>query len=284
MLEADSFTTRLGAAIDAQELTLGRLAARLEAAGTPVPVSTLSLWRAGRVKPQRNRSLSAVEELERILRLQPGFLVSCVDEERRGPQHASERPSGIRVWAIPQVARDKLLAELGDDVPTGSDVIGRHEILTLDARGRLTSVQSTLTLRITDDHAWRLIIGALSDTVDVQGPVLSLPSVHFGGSLGRIVEVGDMGLVAFDIVFDEEVHTGDVMALSYDIAPEHLDWMPVEPDLGGRPFLPSLQPTRSRHPRGSFPCGQDPRPRVRQVLGSQPGGCTRPDRRHRVAG
>lgn len=242
MLEADSFTSRLSAAIDAQDLTLGRIAARLEAAGAPISVSTLSLWRAGHVKPQRKRSGKAIEALETVLGVAPGFLTSCAAEERTSFADIEERPSGFRIWAIPQPIRERLLAEFGDDLPTGSRVIGRHETLQIDEEGRVASVRAILTLGITCSKAWRVVIGLLSSAANEDGPVVLSPSVSFGGTLGKTVVIRDERLAVFEILFDEAVHIGDVVTLDYSVAPEHMRWTLPADSQGGDHALQATTP------------------------------------------
>ena len=65
-------------AIQRRNLTLERLSVRLRAQGTPVSIATLSYWQSGRSVPTRARSLQAVEHLERILSLPPGYLMSAL--------------------------------------------------------------------------------------------------------------------------------------------------------------------------------------------------------------
>ncbi|MEL4503792.1 hypothetical protein AAEX63_02675 [Luteococcus sp. H138] len=78
LVEPDTFAHRLGEAVAASPLTLDALSSRLGQLGTPVTIATLSYWRSSRSVPTRRKSLRAVEHLENLLGLAPGWLVSAL--------------------------------------------------------------------------------------------------------------------------------------------------------------------------------------------------------------
>lgn len=75
---AGGFAAALSRAIGASGLSLGRIRARLAANGNPVSMTTLSYWRSGARHPESAASLSAVDDLERILGLRAGELSALV--------------------------------------------------------------------------------------------------------------------------------------------------------------------------------------------------------------
>ena len=58
--QPESFAEVLTAAIQGRGLSLERIRARLDAAGVPVSIATLSYWQSGRSLPTRSRSSSAM--------------------------------------------------------------------------------------------------------------------------------------------------------------------------------------------------------------------------------
>lgn len=74
------FSQMLAAAIAERDLPLDRITARLRAAGKSVSAATLSYWQTGRSLPTRARSMETLVELERILWLPPGTLITALPE------------------------------------------------------------------------------------------------------------------------------------------------------------------------------------------------------------
>lgn len=77
------FAITLREAISDRGLTLTQLRERLISTGNPVSLATLSSWRAGSRQPEGPTSQAAVEELERILGMEPLDLVGKLGESRR---------------------------------------------------------------------------------------------------------------------------------------------------------------------------------------------------------
>ncbi|MFI5562240.1 hypothetical protein ACIA2T_23430 [Amycolatopsis japonica] len=93
-LETGPFDHALALAIAANGLSLMRLKHRLDTAGCPVSITTLSNWRAGRNLPERPGSLRAVPVLERVLGLPDGSLTTLLS--RGVAQTKPARPEAVR--------------------------------------------------------------------------------------------------------------------------------------------------------------------------------------------
>lgn len=98
MTDSDSgrrngFAEALRAAIAARGVTLSKLQSTLTDNGNPVSMATLSYWRSGARQPEGAQSLSVVEDLERLLGLDRGRLVSQLGPSARlGPITPSQLP------------------------------------------------------------------------------------------------------------------------------------------------------------------------------------------------
>lgn len=87
------FAAALRAAIVARGVTLAWLRERLNSSGNPVSAATLSYWRSGARRPEGPHSIAAVEEIEALLRLEPGALLSLIGPTQRvGPMGNVQYP------------------------------------------------------------------------------------------------------------------------------------------------------------------------------------------------
>lgn len=87
------FSALLRSAIIARGVTLTWLRQRLADGGNPVSAATLTYWRSGARRPEGPRSLAAVEEIESLLQLELGALVSLIGPTQRvGPMGNVQYP------------------------------------------------------------------------------------------------------------------------------------------------------------------------------------------------
>src|SRR3954470_12026440 len=105
----NQFAEALRSAIRSSGLSLDRIQARLRARGTPVSIAALSYWQSGKRQPERNDSLTALAELETILKLPAGSLLALLPPPRpRGKQVAADK----QVTETVRFQRDVLLGLL----------------------------------------------------------------------------------------------------------------------------------------------------------------------------
>lgn len=81
--DSETFAGALRRALDHRGLTLTAVHALLADHGNPISIATLSYWRSGQRRPEAAASLSAVDDLEQILGLDPGTLSSLVNPTAR---------------------------------------------------------------------------------------------------------------------------------------------------------------------------------------------------------
>lgn len=88
-----SFSQAFASALATTGVSLSRLHRRLVDHANPVSIATLSYWRSGERAPEGSASLAAVEDIERLLGLETGALVSRIPERvRLGTVNPSELP------------------------------------------------------------------------------------------------------------------------------------------------------------------------------------------------
>ncbi|MCS6712581.1 hypothetical protein JSY14_11330 [Brachybacterium sp. EF45031] len=75
--EEVDFAQVLRTALQRSPLSLASLSTALSVQGSPVTPATLSYWSQGRSRPQRRSSVAVVQNLESLLELEPGELLSC---------------------------------------------------------------------------------------------------------------------------------------------------------------------------------------------------------------
>ncbi|WP_407360184.1 hypothetical protein [Microbacterium sp. LBN7] len=78
-----AFAQAFSGAITARGVSLSWLHRRLKDRANPISVATLSYWRSGERHPEGLRSLTALEDVERLLGLEPGALLDLVSTRAR---------------------------------------------------------------------------------------------------------------------------------------------------------------------------------------------------------
>ncbi|MDR6866836.1 hypothetical protein J2Y69_001435 [Microbacterium resistens] len=146
-----TFASALHRAIEDRKISLTEIRRRLGDAGSPVSIATLSYWRAGARRPEGAQSRVAIDELERILRLEPGELSDLMGPTRR-PGHL--RPPG------PGFSDEELTAAVGET------------LAALDAAPQtsLREISSTTTAEVGADggvrvYTTRVLLQAAAGTI-----------------------------------------------------------------------------------------------------------------------
>ncbi len=93
MVEQEDFAEALRDAIRRRGVTLTWLREHLADSGNPVSAATLSYWRSGARRPEGAQSIAAIEQIEQLLRLEAGTLVSRIGRSQRvGPLPSAQYP------------------------------------------------------------------------------------------------------------------------------------------------------------------------------------------------
>jgi len=152
---AGSFPVVLRAAISASGLPLERIQYRLRLRDVDISVPTLSNWQCGRRTPERAESRRAVAELEHVLHLAPGTLVTLLGPPRPRGRTVEVRPRTLAAtWG-------RAGARLLSTVDTAADVrlsrLSQHDTVVVDAAGRVTAVHTRQVFRARSDGADRWV-------------------------------------------------------------------------------------------------------------------------------
>ena len=222
------FAGALRQAIQSSGLTLERIRHRLGRRGLTVSVATLSYWQRGRSRP---RSRTVVVALEEILQVPSGSLTELLDDPAhavapvRGPAvrggggagqpNAGERGRGVRdLWPDPE-RYACLVGQLDRSGDHRLERLSIHDVFRLDEARRSWTLSVRTVLRAAGDDIDRVVCvhqtgaGAGGDPA---GPV----DVRYCRP-GRIRAEG--GLVAFELVFDRVLSTGDTAVVEYELGP-----------------------------------------------------------------
>lgn len=201
----DAFPEAFAESLLRRGVSLSWLHQRLVESGHPVSPAALSYWRSGRSQPERGTSRDALVEIERLLRVSPGTLVSRLGPSRRpGPRPAeralremfAEHP-GMET-ALETLGFEGLYDELVEQV--------RHITADVDADGRLRQIRIQAVMQARRDGARRtpLILTAYD-----RGRLPRFVPVA-GCSLGRVAADEQGGVYATELLLERALAKGEV--------------------------------------------------------------------------
>jgi transcriptional regulator with XRE-family HTH domain len=204
------FAIALRNAIVQRGLSLSQLRMRLRDSGNPVSMATLSYWRSGERHPEGAASLSAVDELERILGLRPRALselivrparVGAVRAPRIPFDDERERREIAETFAALGAARQETLRDLSTHMAVVFAEAGAIESSTYRCLIQVTSGSLTELSLIDVDEAQT---SANLQITDVVGARLDREHRHPGGRVSGIV-----------IAFDRRVEAGETVLFEF---------------------------------------------------------------------
>ncbi|HEY3527843.1 MAG TPA: hypothetical protein VGK78_01745 [Nocardioides sp.] len=199
------FAGAFAEAVSRRAVSLAWLHQRLVERGHPVSPAALSYWRSGRSQPERGTSRDALVEIERLLRVAPGTLVSRLGPSRRpGPRPAertlrelfAEHP-GIE-QALEDLGFEGLYDELVEQV--------RHLSVDVGADGRVREYRVRAVMQARRDGARRT---PLILTTDGRGRVPRFVPVA-GCTIGRVTTDHATRVYATELVLDRPLAKGEL--------------------------------------------------------------------------
>jgi transcriptional regulator with XRE-family HTH domain len=214
------FAEALRSAIRSSGLSLDRIQARLRARGTPISIAALSYWQSGKRQPERTDSLTALAELETILKLPAGSLLALLPPPRpRGKQAA---PNNHPVTETVRFERDILLGLLtAMGMPNALDqesqltLVGLHDRCQLGEDGGQQSITTRAVFEARTDGQDRWLLIYNSDDPGAGPPVLTtVRNCH----LGRQQVDTENGLMVAELMFDQPIRRGDTYLIEYELA------------------------------------------------------------------
>lgn len=207
-----SFAGTLSRAIQARGLSLERIRARLDAAGVPVSIATLSYWQSGRSFPTRSSSYLTLVELERILNLESGDLTALT--------HTSDGRLRRELFEWQKVlpSRDiaeQIIADLGIEMEGQFARVTACDTVIV-ARDRTLTSQLTRLVR----RAERSGVRNFALVVEQDGPSDEPPGIEplFGCALGEVVSVPERLLTVAELTLPRPLQRGELHFTEYLVA------------------------------------------------------------------
>lgn len=185
-------------------VSLAWLHQRLVERGHPVSPAALSYWRSGRSQPERRTSRDALAEIEHLLRVPPGGLLSHLGPSRRPGPRPAERT--LRDMFAGNPGMERALADLGFE-GLYDELLEqvRHLVIDVDPEGRVSRIQVRAVMQARRDGARRT---PLLMTTDERGRVPTFVPVA-GCEIGRWVE--GAGVYAAELLLDHELAKGETL-------------------------------------------------------------------------
>jgi hypothetical protein len=197
------FPEAFAEALSRRGVSLAWLHHRLVERGHPVSPAALSYWRSGRSQPERGTSRDALTEIEHLLHVPAGDLVSRLGPSRRpGPRPAEQT---LRDLFAENPGMEQALAELGFEGLYDELVEQvRHLVMDVDADGCIRRVQVRAVMQARRDGGRRTPI------VLTSGDARSLP--HFqpvaGCAIGHWAVDEEHGVYAAELLLDRALVKG----------------------------------------------------------------------------
>lgn len=212
-----AFAAALQQALEAKNLPLDRVCERLAARGIRLTPATLSYWQNDRTRPEQAKSLQAVAELEQILDLHHGALLSLLPPPRpRGAQRSSRQlaDASSTIYGPSSWQQDLL----GQSTPCLNDhvaFLSTTDDVYLDAGGRIKKLVITHVVQALRDnttssrHTHRLT------------PWTAQTPVRVTVSTGQLLEVrrhAATGGVLIDLGFGRPLRCGETDVIEYAVS------------------------------------------------------------------
>jgi len=215
--EGHTFAEVLRVAIRDRGLPLDRLQQRLEAAGTPVSIATLSYWQTGRSIPFRATSLAALVELERALELTPGHLARLLDDARAS-RSLQKLEGRARTLPLSSLATN-LVQSLGLSFATTLRTTTVHCRLFVgsDRIEVREEVRLVITAHRLDNQAYPVVQRQLTDS-----QVSPRIDAGTGFTLGRTISLPERQLLLVELLPVRQLERGESVMAEYTI-----HWAPV---------------------------------------------------------
>jgi hypothetical protein len=201
---SSAFAEAFAEALAGRGVSLSWLHRRLVERGHPVSPAALSYWRSGRSQPERGTSRDALVEIERLLWVPPGTLVSRLGPSRRPGPRPAERT--LREMFTENPGMEQALATLGFE-GLYDELIEqvRHITADVDAEGCIGQTRLQTVMQARRDGARRTPVII---TADDRGQVPTFVPIA-GCSMGRMT-VGQGGVHAIELILERTLAKGEL--------------------------------------------------------------------------
>lgn len=207
-----SFAEVLTEAIQARGLSLERIRARLDAAGVPVSIATLSYWQSGRSFPTRARSYHTLVELEAVLNLTPGYLTSLTHTaDGRTRRELFEWQKVVPVADLVT----GIIADLGIEMQGQLSRVMTNDMVTIGPdHAEIKQVTSTVfRAERSGQHRWAQVLRGEGDLAESPG-IKAL----FGCQVGEVVTVPERQLTVAEMLAPRPLQRGELLTTDVQIS------------------------------------------------------------------
>ncbi|NNM45051.1 hypothetical protein [Knoellia koreensis] len=204
-----SFADALALAIERAGVSLSTLQRALAEIGHPVSLATLSHWRSGTARPERQASLLALDRLELLLRLPRGDLY-----RRLGPSTRVGPRAEADMGALDPHGRDLLTVrmDVGCPPPTELARLVHQAIVTVDGDGLMRSIHQRAVFRALGP------VSAMPVVVSLERPQGDhVITALTGCRVGRVSSRPEDETFAAELVLDRPLERSDTAVLEFRI-------------------------------------------------------------------
>ncbi|MEV0676125.1 hypothetical protein AB0I60_06325 [Actinosynnema sp. NPDC050436] len=206
-----TFSGALRCAIRASGLTLQAVRARLARRGTHVSVAALSSWQSGTNRPERPGSLRAVTELEVVLGLPEGALITLLGPRRPRGRHTAGHP---RSDVLPQPdAVAALVDQISPEKFDGIRLLYVEEHVRVNPDRSLREVRTRSVAEAVRDGVSRCFSVNFADSADDLDLVRTEAVDRC--RLGRVRRDHARRVVGAELLLERSYRSGEVFSLEY---------------------------------------------------------------------
>jgi hypothetical protein len=209
-LRAGPFHEALRLAIRASGLTLERLESKLKSRDLPVSVATLSYWQRGQVRPRRAGSRQIVRELEDILALPDGALLSLLDGQDGAGNSADTLSRLALILQTPGI--DQLALAAMDRVANYTRPVSvRHLCVVGEARTLVSESVSAIRQALHDGVDRTCFMLARENRI--------MPTRWYSDTnrIGRACQDNGSGALAVELLLDMTLRRGESCLVEYGV-------------------------------------------------------------------
>lgn len=167
-----AFAEAFSGAITARGVSLSWLHRTLTERANPISVATLSYWRSGERHPEGSRSLTAVEDIERLLGLEPGSLLNLIcTRTRLGPLAPAQNP--FTETQVAEAAEETLKLLDAPPIDVTRD-LSAHVVSEVDETGALRSRRSQILVQAVAPFVHEVTYSLMSADATITQPEFTL--------------------------------------------------------------------------------------------------------------
>lgn len=205
------FATALRTAVFASGLGLERIQQRMRARGSVVSVATLSYWQSGRSMPGRRESFVALAQLETVLGLSSGSLMTVVPTRNSGSRGV-DSVGRLASMINAQAELPEIFAALDARLRRSIEMVSDQIVMTVGADRRQHTARNQRIVRALTGGVDRVI---LLHHVEDDSAALPVVEAQSHCTVGERHVLAEHGVVLTELIFDAPLEKGESIVLDY---------------------------------------------------------------------